>query len=296
MKNLFKRLSKNSEVDLYSFLETFRDSDVDFLPNWGNIGDMLIFASTQQILSDLNIRMKIVNNRDDCENDILFVSGGGNLIEAYFTMFSSLADLHDRYKLICILPHTIYNKRIFEIFVQSGAEWIILCRDLVSYNFLLSAASSKQKIFLCHDTAFYYNYRNWEKKGDGVLFAFRTDGERSKISIPATNLDISTEIKVDGYSLSYDYWNMNNWREFLEKFLEIISRHEEIHTNRLHVAIAGTMLSKRILFYPNSYFKNEAVYYYSLKKFKNINWLGRGSRIFYEYTKLKRKWRAYLER
>ncbi len=41
-----------------------------------------------------------------------------------------------------------------------------------------------------------------------------------------------------------------------------LSKYEVINTNRLHIAIVGSMLNKKVNFYNNSYYKNRAVYEY----------------------------------
>ena len=42
----------------------------------------------------------------------------------------------------------------------------------------------------------------------------------------------------------------------------------------LHLAIAGALLGKPVECYPNSYFKNEAVYHFSMKdRFPNVQWM-----------------------
>ena len=56
---------------------------------------------------------------------------------------------------------------------------------------------------------------------------------------------------------------------------EFLTRYDEVRTNRLHIAIAGALLGKRVKFYPNSYYKCEAVYRYSMKdRFPNVQWMG----------------------
>jgi len=51
----------------------------------------------------------------------------------------------------------------------------------------------------------------------------------------------------------------------VDAFFEAVGEVEIVHTDRLHVAIAGALLEREVHFYPGSYFKNQAVYRSSLE-------------------------------
>ncbi len=58
-------------------------------------------------------------------------------------------------------------------------------------------------------------------------------------------------------------------------FLAIADRYDEIRTDRLHVAIAGALLGKRVLLHDNSYGKNRAVWEHSVAgRFATVEWCG----------------------
>ena len=79
---------------------------------------------------------------------------------------------------------------------------------------------------------------------------FREDPESSgQFDLPDGNFDLS--LTGDEYSN-------------VEKFFESIKEFEEIHTDRLHVAIAAYLINKKFTLYPGSYFKNEALFKSSL--------------------------------
>ena len=73
-----------------------------------------------------------------------------------------------------------------------------------------------------------------------------------------------------------------------------MSNYDKIFTNRLHLAIAGFLLNKEVHFYPNFYYKNEAVYDYSLKKYNNITFYNKKDInilvIFLSCNKNKKIW------
>jgi exopolysaccharide biosynthesis predicted pyruvyltransferase EpsI len=57
--------------------------------------------------------------------------------------------------------------------------------------------------------------------------------------------------------------------------LRFLKDFDEIHTNRLHICIAGALIGIKVHFYPNSYWKNRAVYEHSIKgRYENVQWMG----------------------
>jgi exopolysaccharide biosynthesis predicted pyruvyltransferase EpsI len=101
-----------------------------------------------------------------------------------------------------------------------------------------------------------------------VLNAFRTDRESTRVARPAENFDLSYLyvgwVAPEGFA-----------RAAAREFLAIADRYDEIRTNRLHVAIAGALLGKRVLLHDNSYGKNRAVWEHSLAgRFDNVEWCG----------------------
>lgn len=101
-----------------------------------------------------------------------------------------------------------------------------------------------------------------------MLNCFRTDLEMTEIELTPDNIDLSELYKfgtVHPYLIEYS----------ASKFLKFLNKYAEIRTNRLHVSIGGALLGKKVYLYPNNYFKNKAVYEYSLKdKYPNIHWMG----------------------
>ena len=78
--------------------------------------------------------------------------------------------------------------------------------------------------------------------------------------LPSNNRDLSKEINIIS--------SMNNKRLVIKNaynLLDEINKYSIINTNRLHGAIGGSLLNKHVKFYPNSYWKNQEVYNYSLR-------------------------------
>jgi|UPI000382573A exopolysaccharide biosynthesis predicted pyruvyltransferase EpsI len=100
-----------------------------------------------------------------------------------------------------------------------------------------------------------------------VLNCFRIDSEKTDISIPADNIDLSKVFQYGTASETVAFYASY-------RLLNFINRYKEVRTNRLHLAIAGALLGKSVKFYANNYYKCEAVYQYSMKnRFPNVCWV-----------------------
>ena len=101
----------------------------------------------------------------------------------------------------------------------------------------------------------------------GGLNAFRTDGEQTGIPIPIDNLDLSKLFYYGTRNADVCHTTALHLLRYLDTF-------DEVHTNRLHLAIGSAVLGKRVLIQSNSYFKNRAVYEYSMRdRFPDVEWI-----------------------
>lgn len=248
------------EFDLKIFLKRFEGSCVDFFRFPGNYGDSLIWHGTMNLLSELDIRIINVDINTEKINDVLLIDGGGNFVDYYGDVHDFIRQKHGQYKEIVFLPHTIFGSKQVELLSQFKKNVTIFCREKESMKFVESYAK-KCQVFLWHDCAFYNKFENLGK-GTGVLNAFRSDIESIVKQLPESNIDIS----YNGYATKP-----------LAEFLTAIANFEQVNTDRLHVAIAAVLLGKKVILYPNSYFKNKAVFDYSLKRFSNIEFKNRKS-------------------
>ena len=104
------------------------------------------------------------------------------------------------------------------------------------------------------------------KTSDGVLNCFRKDVESTSIDIPPGNVDVS-----EAFAFGTHTELLASYAAY--KLLKFMSQYKEIRTNRLHACIAGLLLGKRVDFYPNNYFKCEAVYRQSIEgRYENVVW------------------------
>lgn len=246
-----------NELDLKSFLEKYKNKRVDFYRFPGNYGDSVIFHGTMELLKSINIFIDFVEIESNHLNSILFIDGGGNFVDYYSDVKNFLIKNSDNYKEIVILPHTIFGQDQINLINSINTPMVIFCREKNTAELLFNNIK-KHNIYLWNDCAFYNNFQDYKNEvidKSKILNAFREDVESMNKNIPEDNDDISK----------------NGWARMpLDDFLNKIRNVYSVNTDRLHVAITSALLGKNVKFYSNSYFKNKAVYEYSLKKFSNV--------------------------
>ncbi len=244
------------EYDLKKYLEKYKNSTVDFYRFNGNYGDSLIWHGTMKLLLELGIKVDYVDLLSASKHEVLFIDGGGNFVDYYADVRNFLIAKPALYKDVVILPHTIFGDKQIETLNNMRSGTTIFCREKVSAKFVGEKVKNG-KVYIWHDCAFYNSFPIMAD-GSGFLNAFRSDQESLLRAKPSSNIDIS----YNGYATKP-----------LDEFLAVLQKYDQINTDRLHVAIAATLLGKQVKLYSNSYYKNKAVFEYSLKKFPNIEFI-----------------------
>jgi exopolysaccharide biosynthesis predicted pyruvyltransferase EpsI len=262
-------LKKQFDILAKEIKNTFSWEYVYFKNIW-NAGDELIYAGTKKFFSEYGIPYKdcsinFTTKNKEFINKLLVIWGllrcflyrlnspyiiywgGGGFCSYYWHSFKFMRFFYLlRFKVI-ILPSSYPVTPLFQSKFQYWS------RD--EYESL----SRLQVKRFCHDMGIYYFL--WEEIGSEqgerkILFSMRTDLESlHRIPIQKNNQDIS--LLVDRH----------------DDFIKHIDQYSTIYTDRLHIAIAGTMMNKEIYLYPNAYFKNKAIYKTSLHYFKNCHFL-----------------------
>ena len=283
-----------NEIDIHQILERYKGQEICYCPNPGNAGDALIAHSTYNLFLKYKIKCSIVGLTDVVKGKSVFYGGGGNLrvtrfmehgplsavrlllegkiktsIKALVKRKASIRFLRNNIKQnkeIVILPHTI---NAFEDFFRSAPPNLkIMCRERISYQFVHSVIPNKMNAYLSKDLAFYLDLRNLQQKGRGTLNCFRTDtAERTNLRLPKDNIDLSRKFGNGKWE------NKRRTSNIANEFISYINQYEHINTNRLHVAIAGGLLGKKVNLYANAYYKNQAVYEYSMGKMTNVKFI-----------------------
>lgn len=255
-----------NKIDIKEYLKQYKNEEIIYCPNPGNIGDGLIAFATYCLFDEIGLSYKIVKLNDFVEpGRIIFYGGGGNLIEGlYEESINFIRNNISNCKEMLILPHTILGFSKF--FNESQEKLKIICREEQSYHDLIKGGFSEDKLLIDHDLAFYFAQADFlrsdkiieEAEAIEAFYCFRQDGEKTSNNIPSENFDISLT------------WNGSIWHnKNLAKFSSLsvasyLQSYQTIHTNRLHIAILSMLLGKHVFLYANSYFKNKAVYEYSI--------------------------------
>jgi len=299
--------SREAFGQIRDYLKTLAGHEIVFQPNRGNAGDALIALATYQLFDDLGLRYRVYRDGDDLSDAVLVYGGGGNLVPHYSQCARFLAAHLEHAMQIVILPHTISGHR--DLLSRFGSNVEVICREPISYDYVCQAAPSAG-VRLLHDLALILDPRailakaEWRRswvarpRAEDVrpashryrlrrlgadiglvasrlagrppaLDCFRRDSERSEVRIPWCNVDLSTATPYDR-----SMGRRSGAEATAFELFRYLDRFEVIRTNRLHVAIAGALLGKRVRFAPNAYWKNEAVYRHSLRQvFPNVEWV-----------------------
>lgn len=263
----------NEVIDIRTFLKKYTNQNVIFIPNPGNAGDSLNAMATIQVLDHLGIKWRLGVFNQTYKGEILLYGGGGNLIRRYNCCKTFLKRNH-KHNSVVILPHTISD--VNETLKMLGRNVTIFCREKVSYDYVLSVLTHKDNVYLSKDMAFYTKHdyigsgrpSNNNGRGHGdtdVCYAFREDVEKTMIEIPKNNVDISKKYTIYGNTRS-----LKKIEIVSNQLLRYLSGYDVVHTNRLYVCIACHLLKRKVYFYPNNYYKNTAMYNYSLYKDENV--------------------------
>lgn len=287
-----------------------KNKKIYYMPNPGNAGDSLIAVGTFDLFDKLGIEVEvIVEPGIDLTGSVLILSGGGNFTEIYGDIRSFVEFYHNKVDRLILLPHTVQGNA--DLICQLGENSTLFAREMVSYEYLRKL-KTRAGIYCDHDLAFSANITSLlDFKGisiceailkKSILKLFNSEKARD---IPSIKLMIKNDLfekandkkvnqmtffrkdieslGLEARSLNYDISNMYMYGTHSKyinyyaasKFVSMINKCDEINTDRLHVCIAAAMLGKSVNFYPNSYYKCEAVYNYSIKsKFPNVRWMG----------------------
>jgi exopolysaccharide biosynthesis predicted pyruvyltransferase EpsI len=279
-------------------LQRFAGEEILYEPNTGNAGDSLIAEGTYRVFRDRGVRYRILGwEAIDATDRVLVYGGGGNLARDYRACRNFIERYHRDARHLVLLPHTIQGHD--DLLSQLGPNVTLICRERVSFEHARRVARSAE-VLLDHDMALAVDARatlrrtpriRWTRRGGddrvsprswilatarrvvsrrptrhGELDAFRGDRERTR-ALPPGNIDVS-ELAAFGVAPETAA-HLSSWT-----LLKVIDRYSRVRTNRLHVAVAAGLLGKPVELFPNSYYKNRAVYEHSLRDaLPTITWL-----------------------
>ena len=237
------------------------------------MGDMLIAAST--ILFFDKYRLPYTLKRDASRMDVVVYGGGGIWLGMYKKVWKKLLPTFRNAKRVIILPSSFFD--CDELLEELDERFVVFCRELQSYNYLLNA-KTKAKVILDHDMAFRMPR---EILGIRTKPSFRVLNKARKAceALMSMNSNIGHFFRRDVESLHHidkgiDLSRFINGRMessrkhimFAAQFmLCALDGYDVIITDRLHVGIAGYLMKKEVYLLDNSYKKISSVYHQSLE-------------------------------
>ena len=254
----------NAELKFDLFLKSYHPSHrFVYKANPGNAGDGVIASATYDFFE--RNALTHIPYRDDerynSDTDILIFGGGGNLIEGLYSEgLDFIQNNINKFHKVIIMPSTI--RGYIDLFTNNIDKLIVFCRENTTFDYIKSLNYEKNKnVFITDDMAFYLDlskYLSLKPVYKKQVNCFRTDSESLTGDYKENNHDISL-------TWNGDYWD----NEFLARnstrcMINFLEEYKIVNTDRLHVAILASLLGKEVNFYPNSYYKNESVYNFSL--------------------------------
>ena len=257
-------------LDIIDFLSEFKDKyeKIKYIVNPGNAGDSMIVSATFKLFKDLGLDFSIHRPNKEYNEDALVYAGGGNLTDNYHCLRKFLWKNYKKNEIL-ILPHTICH--CTNLLNSLGSNVKIITRERVSYQYVKANMRHPENAFLADDMAFHINNLEAYKSQPhiGTCNIFRLDVEKTNIKIPKINKDISRDFIKGQNCLNPEHVAITT-----DNIFSYLCKFTEINTNRLHAAIAGALLGRKVNLYPNSYYKNKAVFDFSIKnKFKNVQFI-----------------------
>ena len=248
---------RHGVVRLLSFFAS-QQEEIKYVPNPGNAGDALIALATILSFKKLGVKFSLHGPKTVfSDNDTVVYGGGGNLVPMYQDASSCIKNNLHVQRLV-LLPHTIAGN--VELLQSLGRNTFIFARERISFRHIVSNMNYPENCFIDHDLAFSLNCSAIETSVKlGHLNAFREDCERTGIVIPVGNVDLSRKYTLPGCTFIW-----KNIIASVSGLVSAISSASSISTNRLHIAILASLLNKQTKFYGNSYYKNQAVFEYSI--------------------------------
>ena len=265
-------------------------NEFTYLPNGGNIGDIVIAMAEYQLFEKHKLKYEVIQERVRSEN--LVIGGGGGFVP-YWDYGRKLKVIQENkhLKRIIILSSSFYDCPDFLEIVDE--RFTLFCRETKSRDYLL-AAGVKGKVVLAHDMALlltedfqtvesrlYYRFKEiWQQimaaiprltqqEGYTTAYFLRTDVESktdwSKIGIQST-LDLSicahSDCRCPSDAVFYG-----------KLFFAGIDMADIVVTDRLHVGISSMLLGKEVFLLDNSYGKVSGVYEHSMRQCSRVHFV-----------------------
>jgi exopolysaccharide biosynthesis predicted pyruvyltransferase EpsI len=214
------------------------ESDLTLVRAPGNLGDELIRAGTHRLLAGHRFREITVDELPAARGRTVLLPGGGAWCRAYHEwMPYALAIAELRFERVIVLPSSFDPGEDSVRHALEKTRATVFARERESLQRIQPLCEAR----LAPDCAFFFDFSPYTRPGAGALSAFRTDLEALEGELPPGNRDISREANS------------------LEEWLEVISAHAMVRTDRAHVMIAAALMGKTVQAAPSRYHKIPAL-------------------------------------
>jgi polysaccharide pyruvyl transferase len=224
-------------------LASLDSTDITFCRLRGNMGDFLIDAGAERLLEGIVHRTVWRADLPGLSGETLIVGGSGAWCSYWYGAIAQVMQASSGFDRIVVFPSTfdVSDPAICDLVGATKAT--LYAREWVSEAGLRSIGAD---VVLAHDTAFFFDFGPFRRKGRGILRAFRTDPERAPANVLVVP-EIGSSIDISARCSTLDEW--------LGRIAEV----REVHTDRAHVMIAAALLGKRVRYRPCAYFKVNAL-------------------------------------
>jgi hypothetical protein len=251
------------------YLLALRGHELTILLNKGNRGDGLIHRGAFRLFDTIGLTYRPIRFPERASGAHLLAFGSGCFSRYFNHMVSYLNLYRVGFQRVTILPATFdLSIRRVRRFIRSleQEKFTIFCRDKVSAASIKGLRPELEDVHVAHDLAFYCDVEPWLRrgKGRGTLLVARTDEETSN------PIEIEADRIADSSAGSDDE---------PQALLDEIAPFHTVHTDRLHAAVASVLLKKQVHLYEGNYFKNRAVFEFTLVRFPGASIVPRPSNL-----------------
>jgi hypothetical protein len=210
-------------------------------PQQGNQGVELTYAGARALLREHVVLETTVGNalKENLGGKVGVILGSA-WCDRYPEVMERLQDLESLFDKLVVFPSSFVATDPGVRAALGASRALFFARELDSFR---QIGTLTRRAACALDTALMFDFTPYRKPGrlGSVLHAYRTDLEAKGLPVPAINLDISA------MASSLDHW------------LWMISCHEMVKTDRVHVMMAAAALGKKVIFRPSDSFKVDAL-------------------------------------
>ena len=271
-------LIRNEISDNEAMRDTIRmlkGKRVALYPGWGNVGDALINLGMFDLLQAFDWTPDVIHG--DIGHDDIFagydhavLAGGGGWLEGVWDHYvAGISAFLDRGGQLTILPTTFMGFGWF--FKKYAGQVRLFCREKHSYDQLAASGVPETSLHLCHDLAFFVSPAHLvpysEQTGQGILQIFRADEESAGRKLPYNSVDLPLVFNTIHWT------SQERCLRPIRAIAHVFSEFAEVHTDRLHMSVLGSLLNKKVRVFSNSYFKNQGIFEYTSGRFAGVDFV-----------------------